>query len=841
MTDTKTPLASKFHCFVHLFVEEAAATGWLRAEGWVAETSGRPIGKVRARLRQKTWQADYGLPRPDVPIAYSDILNRSSGFRVEVPVAPGEIFLLFLEAAADDGLWNLFSWHDVVIPEGETGAPTRPTRHFLTARPERPHFHGLTNGFLCWVDAPTDWRSLPRRFRISGWCLSEAEQPIEAMRARLGAREFPANLGHFRPDVAQSYPERSDAFKSGFEIEAEAPRGSTVLHLEARLGGEWREVFSRKIRGPLIDFPHRKNGAIATVGDYDEWIRRYDTLRLHERRKIHQHIQRLGYRPLISVVMPVYNPDPEHLRAAINSVRAQLYPHWELCIVDDASTTPGVRTVLTRVARNDRRIRVQFRTENGGIAAASNEALGLTNGDFIALLDHDDELAPAALYFVACEINRHPDAQLIYSDEDKLDPTGRRTNPHFKSDWNWTLLLAQNYFSHLGVYQAELIRELGFRAGFEGSQDYDLLLRASEKVDSRQIRHIPRILYHWRMSAGSAALNFHAKPKARAAAIKAVQEHLDLRQIAARVERTDLEDFQRIRYELPEVKPAVSIIIPTRDLLAQLRSCLESILGKTTYPNFEIILIDNGSREPATLAYIEQLGAEPRVRILRCDEEFNYGRLNNFGVHESRAEFVAFLNNDLTVVTADWLEEMVSRALQPSVGAVGARLLFPNGRIQHAGVILGAGGGELADHAHKCLPPGDHGYFARASLAQELSAVTAACMLVRRSVYLEVGGFEEEHLKVAFNDVDFCLRLRAAGYRIIYTPYAEFQHWESASRGLEDTLDKHQRFSAEVDYVKNKWPLLLAADPFYNPNLDLRDHLFTLAFPPRLSQPWEEK
>jgi GT2 family glycosyltransferase len=841
MSTATEAMPQRLRSFVHLFRDEAVAIGWLRVEGWVAETSGNAVRRVRARVGNRAWTADYGLPRPDVPKVCPNITNPSSGFRVEVPVDSGDVFLLFLEAATDDGSWELFSWHDVVIPGNKPGLLGRAARRLLGARRQRPHFHGLTNGLLCWIDAPADWRRLPRRFRIIGWCLSKDGRPIEAIRARFGTREFPANRDHFRPDVAGNWPDRPDAFKSGFEIEAEAPRGSAILRLEGRLGGDWHEILSRKVRGPLIDFQRAERKAKSPLGDYEEWIRRYDTLRLHERRRIHEHVERFTRRPLISVIMPVHNPNPEHLRAAINSVRAQLYPHWELCMVDDASSDAKVRTILSRFAKIDRRIQVRFRKTNGGIAVASNEALDLTKGEFVALLDHDDELGSAALYFVAREINRHPDAQLIYSDEDKLDPTGRRTNPHFKCDWNGTLFLAQNYVSHLSVYRGDLIRPLRFRAGFEGSQDYDLVLRASEKIEPRQIRHIPRILYHWRMTAESAALNFQAKPKARAAAVKAVQEHLGRRQIAARVERTELDDFQRIRYQLPEVKPSVSIVIPTRDLLEQLRFCIESILGKTTYPKFEILLIDNGSREPATLAYLAQLATEARVRVLRQDEEFNYGRLNNVGVRESRADFVALLNNDLTVITPDWLEEMVSQARQPHVGAVGARLLFPDGRIQHAGVILGAGGGGLADHAHKGLPPDNHGYFARASLAQEVSAVTAACMLVRRSIYLEVGGFEEERLKVAFNDVDFCLRLQAAGYRIIYTPYAELQHWESASRGLEDTLGKHQRFSAEVDYVKNKWPRLLAADPFYNANLALRDNLFTLAFPPRLGQPWEEE
>ena len=520
-------------------------------------------------------------------------------------------------------------------------------------------------------------------------------------------------------------------------------------------------------------------------------------------------------------------------------MRGQLYPNWELCVIDDASPAKQVGRILARYAKSDRRIKLQRRAQNGGIATASNDALALTTGDFVALLDDDDVLAPAALYFVACEINAHPDAQLIYSDEDKLDITGRRTNAHFKPDWNWQLFLAQNFFSHLGVFKSELIKRVGFRAGFEGSQDYDLVLRCVEQVEPRQIRHIPRMLYHWRMSEKSAALNLNAKPQARAAAIKAVEEHLARKQIAAEVTSSGDEDFRRVRYALPNEKPRVSIIIPTRDLVELLQPCVESILARTTYPNFEIVLIDNGSQDPAALSFLSAVQRDSRVRVLRWEGDFNFGRLNNFAVRNVESEFIALLNNDLTIINPDWLGEMVSQALQPRVGAVGARLLYPDDRIQHAGVILGGGG--VAAHAHKGLPRNNHGYFSRAILAQELSAVTAACMLVRRSAYLEAGGFDETHLKIGFNDVDFCLRLRQHGYRIVYTPYAELYHAESASRGLEDTVAKNDRFEAEIKYMHDTWGDTLQQDPAYNPNLSLVSADFTLAFPPRVSFPWRKK
>lgn len=818
---------------LHLWLDEP--TDWnrkqrfLRISGWCVAKKGGPLTAIRAQLRGKIFAGRFDRDRPEVA-AYLGLPDAPlwCGFTIDVRVPFGR-GRLELEVAGANGIWQKAYARDVWGPV-LVGVTEWNAGRAMEAADMRRQFH-------FWFDCPADWSRAVRHLHISGWCAAAWGEPVAELRGRLGRRVFPANYGIVRPDVVAALDGRPATLQSGFSLDLEVPRTGGKLILEARRAhGEWEPFFKTRLRGLLLSRAHGRE--LEAVGDYAEWIRSYDTLSSEKRRQIGKQIARFPHQPLISVLMPVYNASAAHLRAAIDSVRAQLYPHWELCVVDDASPAKHVRRVLSRSAARDPRIRVHFREANGGIAATSNDALGLTSGDFVALLDHDDTLAPTALYFVAEEINRHRDTQLIYSDEDKLDVLGRRTNPHFKSDWNHTLFLAQNYVSHLSIFAADLIKRLRFRTGFEGSQDYDLILRAIEEIEPAQIRHIPRVLYHWRMSAESAALNIGSKPKARAAAIRAVQEHLDRRGVDANVERTNLEDFQRIRYRLPEVQPKVSIIIPTRDLLNRLRPCVDSVLARTTYSNLEILLLDNGTRDPAALAYLDQLRSNTRVRIFRRDEEFNYGRLNNFAVGESDAEFVALLNNDLTVETPDWLEEMVGQALQTGVGAVGARLLFPDGRIQHGGVILGAGGGGLADHAHKDLPRDNHGYFSRALLAQELSAVTAACMLVRRSVYLEVGRFDTDHLRIAFNDIDFCLRLRERGYRIIYTPYAEFLHWESASRGLEDTREKGDRFGAEVNYVKERWPAALAADPFYNPNLALRENLFTLAFPPRTEQPW---
>ncbi|MGI8890490.1 MAG: glycosyltransferase family 2 protein [Chthoniobacterales bacterium] len=817
--------------WVHCDAEAATESGLLRVDGWVFAEGGATITQVRARALSKTWPAIHGVHRPDVAAAFPDESSaKSSGFTLEVAVKPGAQFELILEAEIEGGAWQKFLSRTIKIPRG-------------AMRFWRPRFASVAHthiGYFIWLDEPKDWHTLPSRFRISGWCFSKTNQALNGIRASLGRKSFHGNYGIFRADVAEGYEERSGAFGSGFEIVVEAPRGWADLRIEVRqVNGAWEEVFVRRIHAPWINLRPIGNAQLWEIGDYQTWLKRYTTLRPADRRQIKTHIANFTSRPLLSLVMPVYNPSPDHLKRALDSVRAQLYAGWELCVVDDASTTPHVRKVLERYAKRDRRIKVRYLQENAGIAQASNEALSLVTGAFVALLDHDDELVPEALYFVALEILQHPDVQLIYSDEDKLDITGRRGNPHFKPDWNGPLFLTQNYFSHLGVFRAELIKSVGFRAGFEGSQDYDLVLRCLERVDSAHIRHIPRILYHWRMTAQSAALSFHAKPHAREAATRAVREHLQRRQIAAEVTSSGDEDFRRIRYQLPNDKPRVTIIMPTRDMVEMLQPCVESILQQTTYPNYELLLVDNDSQTIASLDFLRRVTDDQRVRVVRYAGDFNFGRLNNFGVSQVGSVFVALLNNDLRVITPDWLEEMVGQALQPGVGAVGARLLYPDDHIQHAGVILGGGG--VAGHAHKGLPAGNHGYFARAILVQELSAVTAACLLLRRKAYLESGGFDEEHLKIAFNDVDFCLRLRRRGYRIVYTPYAEFYHEESASRGFENTVAKDKRFKNEIQCMHDRWGEMLLQDPAYNPNLSLISADFTLAFPPRLTTPWAKQ
>jgi glycosyltransferase involved in cell wall biosynthesis len=565
--------------------------------------------------------------------------------------------------------------------------------------------------------------------------------------------------------------------------------------------------------------------------DYAEWIRRYDTLTDDARQKMRERIERWHRHPKVSVVMPTYNTNPEWLTQAIESVRAQIYGEWQLCIADDASTDAETKAVLEHYRAIDPRIAVAFRTDNGHISAASNTALSLATGDWIVLLDHDDVLAEHALFWLVDAINNHPDAQLIYSDEDKLGLNGERRDPYFKPDWNLDLFYSHNVFCHLGAYRSGLITQVGgFRLGTEGAQDYDLVLRCIERVPAEQIHHIPRVLYHWRVHPASTAHSGDAKPYAMDAGSRALADHFQRRQVAATV--TPVPGGYRVRYPLLPVPPLVSLIMPTRNGLAVLRQCVESILNDTSYPSFEILIVDNGSDDPATVEYLERVESDNRVRVIHDGRPFNYSALNNAAVAQARGEIIGLVNNDLEVITRDWLSEMVSLVLQPGVGAVGAKLLYPDDTVQHGGVIVGIGG--VAGHAHKRIHKDSYGYFARAVILQSLSAVTAACLVIRKEVYQEVGGLNEADLTVAFNDVDFCLRVRDAGYRNVWTPYAQLYHHESATRGYEDTPEKQVRFEREVGYMRQRWGDALLHDPAYNPNLTLMHEDFSLAWPPRV-------
>jgi GT2 family glycosyltransferase len=539
-------------------------------------------------------------------------------------------------------------------------------------------------------------------------------------------------------------------------------------------------------------------------------------------------------KPKISVIMPVYNTDREYLIKAIESVINQTYPKWELCIADDASTEIHVKEILKYYKEKDERIKIVFGTKNGHISKTSNDALSIATGDYIALLDHDDELPEYALFFLVKEINEHPDAKLIYSDEDKLYLDGSRVLrvlPYFKPDWNPDLFLSQNFISHLGVYKKSIVDEIGgFRVGYEGSQDYDLALRFIEKIKYSEIRHVPRILYHWRMTEGSTAVNVENKSYAVIAARKAIQEHLDRMNIKAKVVEAPLVPmFSHVIYDIDK-NPLVSIIIPKYNGYNILKKCIDSIIKKTYYKNYEIIVVNNNSDDKRTIEYLEFANVLDNIRVIDYNKPFNYSAINNFAVKSAKGDVLVLLNNDdAEVINGDWLRELVSHALRPEIGAVGAKLLYPDNTIQHAGVVINKLDKPL--YVFRGLSGDDAGYFGRANLLQNYTAVTGACMAIRKKLYEESGGMDE-NLSIAYNDIDFCLKIMKLGYYNVYTPYAILYHYESKTRGYEDTEEKKLRLKKELDYLINKWGKMLDADFAYNINLSkVPDSLFSVKLP----------
>lgn len=553
-----------------------------------------------------------------------------------------------------------------------------------------------------------------------------------------------------------------------------------------------------------------------TAPDYQSWAARFST---PTPQQLEGHRLRAGSSPspLISVLIPTYNPRPDHLEAALSSVLEQTYPWLEVCIADDASSDPSTRAIIERFAARDSRVKHVFRERNGHISAATNSALSLASGDCIALLDQDDMLAPHALSVMVEELRQHPDAQILYSDEDKIDNQGWRSHPHFKPDWNHTLALAQNYVCHLLVIRRELVQAVGgFREGLEGAQDHDLLLRCVERVSPATIRHVPQILYHWRVHERSTAKSLGSKPYAQLNGCKAVQEHLDRTGIAAKVELDGM--FYRVRYQPPERWPRVSVVVPTRDRPELLARCLSTVLAQTDYPDIEFHIVDNGTTDPQALAWLDRFAADPRVRVLRDESPFNYSALNNLAVAGSSGSVICLMNNDIEVMDAGWLRQMVSSLLQPGVGIVGCRLYYPDGTLQHAGVVVGLGG--TAGHIFRGQKRDDAHYMHRPMLRQEYSAVTAACLVTRKEVYEQLGGLDTD-FAVAFNDIDYCLRARKHGWKVVYDPHAEMVHHESASRGRDRTPEQKARLSSEKARLINRHADFIAHDPAYNPNLTI--------------------
>ncbi len=579
----------------------------------------------------------------------------------------------------------------------------------------------------------------------------------------------------------------------------------TVLPASGRL----RRRLLARFQGKFRRFPR----------EYDRWLKNHPVVTNSSSADSIAALQ-----PLVSLVMPVYNVQPQWLCEAVESVRGQRYANWELCIADDCSTDPELRRLLMDFSDKDKRIQVRFLKENLGIAGASNAALSMAHGEFVGLLDNDDLLADNALLEMVRGINRQPDVDLIYSDEDKITEQGVRYAPFFKPDFGPDTLRSYNYICHFTVMRTDVVRAVGgFRSGYDGSQDYDLFLRICDYTT--RIAHIPEILYHWRAVEGSIGKDGAAKPYAYDSAKKALADHLQRRGLPAEVEDGFFIGSYHIRYAIPE-PPKVTIIIPTRDKVRVLQRCIDSILEKTTYTNYQILVVDNKSCEQDTLDYYDELAREHRIRIIHYDKEFNFSALNNFAVRQVGSDYLVFLNNDTEVISPQWLDEMVGLGQRQDVGAVGCLLFYDNDTVQHGGVIIGIGG--IAGHAHKHYSADEEGYFGRLKVVQNLSAVTAACLLVRRQVFDEVGGFTEE-LSHAFNDVDLCLKIREKGYLNVYTPFARLYHHESISRGLETSRAKRARFNRERCYCEERWQRILRqGDPYYNPNLSQDREDFSL-------------
>ena len=549
--------------------------------------------------------------------------------------------------------------------------------------------------------------------------------------------------------------------------------------------------------------------------DYAEWITRHENIDLKSQQ---EQSKKFDYRPLISIAMPVYNVEIKWLEKCIDSVINQTYDNWELCISDDASTAPKIKKCLEAYEKKEPRIKVVFRKENGHISLATNSALEIATGEFIALLDNDDELPPHALFEVVKVLNERPELDVIYSDEDKIDAEGNRFDPHFKADWSPDTLMGNNYISHLGVYRSSIVKSLGgFRKGYEGSQDYDLVLRVTEQIPEDHIYHIDKVLYHWRTIPGSTASSGEAKSYIYDSGVKALTDTLNRRGIKGTVRPGLISGFYEVTYEVLQ-EELVSVIIPTKNGYDDLKLCVDSIIEKTSYPNYEIIIADNGSTDPKMqelfAEYKKQL--DERFIVELIDIPFNYSRINNLAAEKASGKYLLFLNNDTEVIEPNWMTTMVSYAQFDRIGCVGAKLYYPDDTTQHAGVLVGIGG--VAGHALNNYDRTHCGYFGRLVIDVNYLAVTAACMMVKAADFKAVNGFDET-LEVAFNDVDLCLKIYELGRYNVYAHQVELYHFESKSRGYEDTPEKQKRFAGEIKKMQDKWPAYIAHDPFYNDNL----------------------
>ena len=532
--------------------------------------------------------------------------------------------------------------------------------------------------------------------------------------------------------------------------------------------------------------------------------------------------------PLISIAVPAYQTPTEFLKQMIDSLIAQTYPNWELCIANASPDNEEMQRVLADYAARDSRVRFCNLKENLGIAENTNQAFAMAKGEFLGLLDHDDLLAPNALYEIVQALQEHPQADTFYTDEDKVTTElDEHFQPHLKPDFNLDLLRSNNYICHFFVARRSIVEKVGgFRKEFDGAQDYDFIFRCTE--NSREVVHIPEILYHWRTHKASTADNPASKMYAFEAGKRAIEAHLERNGVKGVVSHTPDLGFYRVQYPV-QGEPLVSVIIPNKDEKETLRTCLESLKKNTDYKNFEIIIVENNSTTDEIFRYYKELSKDPQIHLLRWKKEFNYSAINNFGAAHAKGEYLLFLNNDIKTINPDWMTEMLGVCQRPEVGGVGAKLIYPDNTIQHAGVVIGLGAHRSAGHTHYKMPREHLGYMGRLCYAQDVTAVTGACLMVKKSIYEEVDGFDES-FTISLNDVDLCLKIREKGYLNIFTPFAELYHYESKTRGMEEG-EKLRRYERECAHFRDKWKEQLdAGDPYYNPNFSLDYSDFTLRF-----------
>lgn len=686
-----------------------------------------------------------------------------------------------------------------------------------------------------------------RSLKISGWTVAGTPVSIKLF----DEKKKPVNCDiqrTFRKDVADVFSECSVEDKTGFIVDFHGIYGK-YMYLVMRDENGAKSVHRIRVGTMQImqgkaDKYRKKGmeylksyGVKAFAGkvinkfyaraqrpmEYSEWLPKHlpsETVLKKQQKK------QFAYMPKISFVVPLYKTNLKYLDELIQSVKKQSYENWELCLSDGSGENSPLTKVLEKYVREDKRIKVVSNEKQLHISENTNAALEIATGDFIAFGDHDDLLTLNAFYECVKAVNENPDTEIIYSDEDKVVMEGDRFfQPHFKPDFNIDLLHTTNYICHLFVVKRELLEKVGgLNPEFDGAQDYDFVFRCVEASD--RIYHIPKILYHWRSHQDSTAENPESKKYAFEAGKRAIQAHYDRVGIKAAVENGEFYGLYRTKYQWDE-NPLISILIPNKDHIEDLERCISSIEEKSTYKNYEYIIIENNSTEEETFAYYKELEAKnEKVKVVYWDGVFNYSDINNFGASFAGGEYLLLLNNDTEVINGDWLEEMLGYCMRKDVGIVGARLYYADDTIQHAGVVMGFGG--IAGHCFVQQPRYSGGYFNRVICAQNYSAVTAACMMVKKSVFDEVGGLSSV-LAVAFNDIDFCLKVRHAGYLVVYNPYAELYHYESKSRGLEDTPEKQERFRREIAKMEELWPdVFRKPDPYYNPNLTLASQDFSL-------------